>query len=154
MTQSFAGDFTGKLFAIVDPHGVAHTPDAETKNERLYSNLLPVDVPDVVYVARTKHTKAGAVYAAQKDSGKPFRSDFALKSGRIYMWAPADGTALEDVPSGPEESMPFGELGNRRYGLAAARGVAAERRTPGRPTRRLPLEQQYESSCTSAPPRI
>jgi hypothetical protein len=109
-TQAFTGDFTGKLFAIVDPHGVAHTPAAEKKNERLCSNLLPVDVPDVIYVAKTKHTKPGAVYAVHRDSGRSFRSDFVLKRGRIYMWSPAEGTALDAVPSGPVESMPFGEL--------------------------------------------
>lgn len=109
-TQEFAGDFTGKLFAIVDPHGVAHTPAAERKNERLFSNLLPVDVPDVLYVAKTKHTKPGAVYAVQKESGLRFRSDFVLKGGRIYMWAPPEGTALETVPSVEVKPMPFGEL--------------------------------------------
>ncbi len=47
-TQAFDGDFTGKLFALVDPHGVAHTPAAEFKREKLYTNLLPVDPPDLV----------------------------------------------------------------------------------------------------------
>jgi hypothetical protein len=109
-TQAFTGDFTGKLFAIVDPHGVAHTPAAEKKHERLCSNLLPVDVPDIIYVAKTKYTKPGAVYAVQTDSGRSFRSDFVLKGGRIYTWSPTEATALDAVPSGSVEALPFGEL--------------------------------------------
>ncbi|MGQ4619844.1 hypothetical protein, partial [Nocardia sp. R7R-8] len=120
-TQVFAGDFTGRLFAIVDPHGVAHTPAAERKNESLVSNLLPVDVPDVLYVAKTKHTKPGAVYAVQKESGLRFRSDFVLKGGRIYMWAHPESTALETVPSDEVKTMPFGELAD---GDADARRLA------------------------------
>jgi hypothetical protein len=109
-TQAFEGDFTGKLFAIVDPHGVAHTPAAEKKHERLVSNLLPVDVPDVVYVAKTKHKGLKTVYDSQRDSGLVYRSDFVLTRGRIYMWSPAEGTSLQDVVSGPLSAMPFGEL--------------------------------------------
>lgn len=109
-TQAFDGDFTGKLFALVDPHGVAHTPAAEFKHEKLYTNLLPVDVPDLLYVANTKLTKLGAVYGAQKDSGLDFRSDFVLKNGRIYMWDRPEGTSLEKVVSGEAQELLFGEL--------------------------------------------
>ena len=109
-TQALEGDFTGKLFAIVDPHGVAHTPRAELKHERLVSNLLPVDKPDVIYVADTKHSRAKSIYEAQRVSGLGFRSDFALSRGRVYMWSPADGTSLQDVISGPVTEIPFGEL--------------------------------------------
>lgn len=109
-TQAFDGDFTGRLFALVDPHGVAHTPAAEFKYERLYTNLLPVDVPDLVYVAKTKFTRPGAVYATQKDSGLDFRSDFVLKGGRIYMWDRPEGTSLEKVVAENAKGLPFGEL--------------------------------------------
>lgn len=109
-TQAFEGDFTGKLFAIADPHGVAHTPVAEKKHERLVSNLLPVAVPDVVYVAKTKHRGLKSVYDSQRDSGLVYRSDFVLTKGRIYMWSPAEGTSLQDVVTGPVAAMAFGEL--------------------------------------------
>lgn len=109
-TQTFDGDFTGKLFALVDPHGVAHTPAAEFKHEKLYTNLLPVDPPDLVYVAKTKYTKPGAVYAAQKASGLGFRSDFVLKNGKIYMWGRPEGTSLEKVVAENAKDLLFGEL--------------------------------------------
>ncbi len=109
-TQAFEGDFTGKLFAIVDPHGVAHTPVAEKKHERLVSNLLPVDVPDLVYVAKTKLKDLKTVYDSQRDAGLVYRSDFVLTRGRIYMWSPAEDTALQEVVSGPVSELPFGEL--------------------------------------------
>ena len=109
-TQAFEGDFTGKLFAIVDPHGVAHTPAAEKKRERLVSNLLPVDPPDFLYVADTKHTGKKTVFDEQRKSGLVYRSDFVLNRGRIYMWSPAEGTSLETVVAGPVTQLPFGEL--------------------------------------------
>lgn len=109
-TQALEGDFTGKLFAIVDPHGVAHTPSAEKKHERLISNLLPVDVPDVVYLAKTNYKSLKSVYDAQRESGLVYRSDFVLTRGRIYMWDPSAGTSLQDVAVSPETTMPFGEL--------------------------------------------
>jgi hypothetical protein len=109
-TQAFDGDFTGNLFVIADPHGIAHTPSAELKPERLVSNLLPLDAPDVVYVADTKHKGHKTIYDCQRDSGRVFRSDFALARGRIYMWDESDGTSLEEVASGPLSTVPFGEL--------------------------------------------
>lgn len=109
-TQAFEGDFTGKLFAIADPHGVAHTPSAEKKRERLISNLLPVDVPDIVYVAKTKHRGMKSIYDSQRDSGLVYRSDFVLNRGHIYMWSPAEGTSLQEVVVGPVTSIPFGEI--------------------------------------------
>lgn len=109
-TQSLEGDFTGKLFALVDPHGVAHTPSAEKKREKLVSNLLPVDVPDAVYSAKTRHRGLKAVYDSQRDSGLVYRSDFVLNRGRIYLWSPPEGTSLQDVASGTITTVPFGEL--------------------------------------------
>lgn len=109
-TQAFEGDFTGKLFALVDPHGVAHTPAAELKTETLYTNLLPVDVPDLLYVAKTAFTGLRAVYEAQRETERPFRKDFVLKKRHIYMWEPSVGTALEPVVSEAPKALPFGEL--------------------------------------------
>lgn len=109
-TQAFDGDFTGNLFAIADPHGVAHTPAAEVKRERLVTNLLPVDAPDVVYVAETTHRGLKTIYDSQRDSGLVYRSDFVLTRGRIYMWSPSEETSLADVAPGPVKAIPFGEL--------------------------------------------
>lgn len=109
-TQAIQGDFTGKLFALVDPHGVAHTPAAEEKREKLYSNLLPVDPPDVLYVAKTKVSGMRAMFEAQRESKRPFRQDMVLNHGRIYMWDPPGGTALEPVISEAAKELPFGEL--------------------------------------------
>lgn len=109
-TQSFDRDFTSNLFAIADPHGVAHTPAAELKPERLISNLLPVDAPDLVYVAKTKHRGHRSIFDSQRESGRVFRSDFVVSGGRIYMWSPSEETALEEVASGPVTELPFGEL--------------------------------------------
>jgi hypothetical protein len=109
-TQELVGDITGRLFAIADPHGVAHTPVAEKKHERLTSNLLEVDVPDLVYRAKTSHTKAGSVYEAQRKTRHPERSDFVLSGGRIYTWNPTPGTALAMVPDVAGTEIAFGEL--------------------------------------------
>jgi len=109
-TQEMVGDITGKLFAIADPHGVAHSPVAEKKRERLVSNMLEVDLPGVVYSAKTSHTKAKWVYAEQRKTRHEVRSDFVLWGGRIYTWAPTPGTALAIVPDSAGSEMPFGEL--------------------------------------------
>ncbi len=109
-TQELVGDISGKLFAIADPHGVAHTRVAERKNERLISNLLEVDVPDVVYSARTSHTSPKSVYAVQRKTKHEVRSDFVLWAGRIYAWNPTPGTALAMVPDSAGNPVSFGEL--------------------------------------------
>lgn len=109
-TQELEGDLTGKLFAIADPHGVAHTPVAERKSERLYSNMLGVDIPHIVYSATTSHHKPGSVYAAQRQTKHEVRSDFVLWGGRIFTWNPTPGTALALVPDSAGKEVPFGEL--------------------------------------------
>lgn len=111
-TQEIIGDISGKLFAIADPHGVAHTPIAEKKRERLISNLIGVDVPEIVYVARTSLTSPRAVYSAQRRTDHPVRSDFILWGGRIFTWGPTSGTALAMVPDSAAEPTPFSQLLN------------------------------------------
>lgn len=109
-TQELVGDISGKLYAIADPHGVAHTPVAERKHETLVSNLLEVDVPDLIYSAPTSLTSPKAVYYAQRQTKHEVRSDFVVWGGRIYTWSPTSGTALAMVPDAAGRPVPFGEL--------------------------------------------
>ncbi|WP_343908560.1 DUF4365 domain-containing protein [Nocardioides aquiterrae] len=109
-TQKFTGDLSAKLFALTDPHGAAHTPVADQRPEKLVSNLLPVDFPDVIYSAQASTSAVGAVYAAQRESPYPVRSDFVLSHGRLYAWAPLAGTGLVRSTTTAAREMPVGEL--------------------------------------------
>ncbi len=110
-TQELTGDFTGKMFAIADPHGVAHTPVAETKAERLVSNLVEVDVPLAIYSAPTRQRGIPDLYEKQRATNLPVGSDFVLANGRLYTWEPTAGTALAGMVDHDSHPMPFAELG-------------------------------------------
>ncbi|GAA4345521.1 DUF4365 domain-containing protein [Microbacterium rhizosphaerae] len=95
-TMGLAGDITGHLFAIADPEGRAHTPAPTRRPEKLTSNLISVHAPELVLSYATKARTPGEVYKAQRDSGLPFRHDFALSGGRLWTWSEVDGTSLGD----------------------------------------------------------
>lgn len=110
VTQSLSGDVTGKLFAIADPHGRAHTPVAAAAEETLVSNLLPLEAPEVFYSAKTSCQDRKSVYAVQHRTSCPIRSDFAISNSRIYTFTPTSGTALAHVPDLAMNERPIGEL--------------------------------------------
>ncbi len=109
-TQRLAGDMTSRLFAIVDPHGRAHTTVADPIAETLVSNLIPIEFPDTIWVAQTAARKPGHVYKDQRRSDHPIRSDFVLSRGRIFAWAPIVGTALIHATHTAANPIPAGEL--------------------------------------------
>lgn len=109
-TDAFTGDISTRLFAVADPHGRAHTPVPSAMPESLVTNLLPVDLPDVYYSARTSITKMGDVLRAQRRTKHPVRLDFVLANGRIYTWRPVAGTALAEVPYEAVRQNPVGDL--------------------------------------------
>ena len=96
-TMALVGDVTDHLFAIADPDGRSHTPVLVHRTEKLTSNLIGVEVPQIVLSYPTSAKGMGDVYRAQRDSGLPFRHDFAISGGRIWTWSEADQTGIAAV---------------------------------------------------------
>lgn len=111
-TQSFTRDISGRLFAVADPHGQAHTPVADHIHETLVSNLLPVEIPDVYYSAPVSTSRKADVYETQRKTKHPYRHDFVLSRGRIYTWEPTAGTSLAMVGDAAANTNPTAELAN------------------------------------------
>jgi hypothetical protein len=109
-TMALEGDITDRLFAIADPHGRAHTPVPDQRPETLVSNLLPVDLPPVVWSYKTTLRGRRAVYEAQRSSGLDVRDDFVLWGGRLITWEQADASGLSAAVSGPPRVRSIGEL--------------------------------------------
>ncbi|MBB3042498.1 DUF4365 domain-containing protein [Nocardioides soli] len=109
-TQRFDKDTTPRLFAVADPHGKAHTPVADHRAETLVSNLMPVEFPDSFFSATASTSSVGAIFAAQRDSPYPVRSDFVLSHGRIYAWDEIAGTGLVRSITSGSSRTPVGEL--------------------------------------------
>ncbi len=104
-TQRFDATTAHRLLNLADPHGQAHVPVAEHRQETLTSNLLPVAIPDVIYSAPTEHRQNRDVIAAQRASGMVVRHDFILRDGRLYCWLPPEATALASAVSGPTDAL-------------------------------------------------
>jgi hypothetical protein len=109
-TMELVGDITDRLFAIVDPHGRAHTPVPDRRAETLVSNLLPVDPPPVVWSYATTVRRRRAVYEAQESTGPEVRDDFVLWGGRLITCHAVDRTGLSAVVSGSPTIRPITEL--------------------------------------------
>lgn len=62
-TMAFDDDISGRLFAVADPHGQAHTSVAEHRAEKLVSNLLPVAIPEEYWSYKSRAKDTGHVYA-------------------------------------------------------------------------------------------
>ncbi|MFD5133988.1 DUF4365 domain-containing protein [Streptomyces olindensis] len=108
-TQRFDQDVAGRLLTVADPHGRAHVPVAEHREEVLTTNLLRVTLPSLIYRARTTYTNPKDVIAQQRDSAdSDVRRDFILRSGRIYSWLPPEETALRHVVNGPTDAVNTG----------------------------------------------
>ena len=109
-TMALEGDITDRLFAIADPRGRAYTPVPDKRSETLVSNLLPVDLPDVVWSYKTSCRRRRTGYEAQESSGLDVRDDFVLWSGRLLTWELADTSGLSAAVSGSPTVRPIGEL--------------------------------------------
>jgi hypothetical protein len=109
-TMALEGDITDRLFALADPHGRTHTPVPDRRTETLVSNLLPTDLPPIVWSYQTKIRSRKAVYEAQRSSGLALRDDFVLWNGRLLTWEQADTSGLSATVSGSPTTRPIGEL--------------------------------------------
>jgi len=99
--QRFDANAASRLLNLADPHGHAHVPVAEHRDELLTTNLLQVTIPALLYSAPAKYSDARGVLAHQRtDDMADLRHDFILRGGKIYTWLPPEETALRDVVSG------------------------------------------------------
>jgi hypothetical protein len=100
-TQRFDADAAQRLLNLADPHGRAHVPAAEHREETLTSNLLTVTIPDLVYRTPTQFQDPREVYERQREAGDDaVRHDFVRDGGQLYTWLPPQGTALASAVSG------------------------------------------------------
>jgi hypothetical protein len=99
-TQRFDADAAQRLLNLADPHGRAHAPAAEHREETLTSNLLTVTVPGLVYRTPTGLLYPREVYERQREAGDTVRHDFVPASGQLYSWLPPQDTALAGAVSG------------------------------------------------------
>ena len=105
-TQQFDASAAPALLTLTDPHGDAHTPGAVSRTERLFSNLLPVEVPVTLYTARTDLRAPREVFEAQRETGDPVRRDWILRAGKVCSWLPPEETALQAAVVGPTDVAP------------------------------------------------
>lgn len=110
ITMALEGDISDRLFAVADPHGRAHTPVADLRDETLESNLLPVSLPDVFWSYDAVVSTARKVYDLQRESGLEIRDDFTLFSGRLLTWNAVAGTSLACAVQGEPSIQAVGEL--------------------------------------------
>jgi hypothetical protein len=104
-TQRFDRDAAPRLLSLADPHGRAHVPVAEHREEVLTTNLLRVTLPYLIYNASTSYTDPRDIIARQRESEDPdVRHDFILRGGRVYSWLPPEATALRHVVNGPTDA--------------------------------------------------
>ena len=68
-TQRFDADAAQRLLNLADPHGRAHVPAAEHREETLTSNLLTVTIPDLVYRTPTQLQDPREIYERQREAG-------------------------------------------------------------------------------------
>ena len=100
-TQRFDADAAQRLLNLADPHGRAHVPAAEHREEILTSNLLTVTIPAVVYRTPTQFQDPREIYDQQREAaGDQVRHDFVRNSGHLYSWLPPQDTALSRAVSG------------------------------------------------------
>lgn len=109
-TMRLEGDITDHLFAIVDPEGRAHTPVPARRSEKLTSNLLSVQAPQIVLSYATKAKRLSDVYRAQRPTDLPYRHDFAVSGGRLWTWSEVDQTALDAAVHGAPDAHDLDSL--------------------------------------------
>jgi uncharacterized protein DUF4365 len=99
-TQRFDAGAAQRLLNLADPHGRAHVPTAEHREETLTSNLLTVTIPGLVYRTPTQFQDSREIYQRQRESGEAARQDFVRDGGQLYTWLPPQDTALAVAVSG------------------------------------------------------
>ena len=135
ITMSLEGDVSDRLFAVADPHGRAHTPVADLRDETLESNLLPVTMPDVFWAYDAAVTLPRKVYDLQRESSLDIRDDFTLFGGRLLTWSPVEDTALAGAVNGDPTIEATRRTARRQPGQRASTGALTQQRLPARPPR-------------------
>jgi hypothetical protein len=99
-THRFDAGAAQRLLNLADPHGRAHVPVAEHREETLTSNLLTLAIPDLVYRTPTQLQDPREVYERQREAGGAIRHDFVREGGFLHSWLPPKDTALASGVSG------------------------------------------------------
>jgi hypothetical protein len=102
-TQRFDAEAGHRLLSLADPHGRAHAPVAVHRPETLTSNLLSIDVPELIYSATTDLRYSREVIAHQAETAGDARHDFILRDGKLYTFRPPESTSLTTVVTGPTD---------------------------------------------------
>jgi hypothetical protein len=120
-TQRFDAGAAQRLLNLADPHGRAHVPTAEHREETLTSNLLTVVIPALVYRTPTQLQDPREIYEQQRKAGEgAVRHDFVRDGGQLYTWLPPQDTELAGAVSGDPVQVRTAHL--------AASGKAPEQR--------------------------
>ncbi|NED51507.1 DUF4365 domain-containing protein [Micromonospora aurantiaca] len=112
LTQRFDAEAGHRLLSLADPHGRAHAPASIPRPETLTSNLLSIEVPDIIYCATTDLRLSREVMARQAETAGEARGDFILRGDKIYTFRPPESTSLAAVPTGPTNVIPTDEWTN------------------------------------------
>jgi hypothetical protein len=119
-TQRFDADASQRLLNLADPHGRAHVPVAEHREETLTSNLLAVTIPGLVYRTPTQLQDPREIYERQREADDAVRHDFVRDGHQLYSWLPPQDTALATAVSGTSIKVGTAHL-------AASRKAAEQR---------------------------
>lgn len=105
-THRFDAAAAHRMLNLADPHGRAHVPVADHRDEVLTTNLLRVTIPALLYSAETSCTEPRDVITRQKEAdAADVRRDFILRNGKLYTWQPPEETELGGVVDGPTDAI-------------------------------------------------
>jgi hypothetical protein len=113
-TQRFDAGAAQRLLNLADPHGRAHVPAAEHREETLTSNLLTVAIPGLVYRTATQFQDSREIYQRQREAGEAVCQGFVRDGGQLYTWLPPQDTALAIAASGTSIKVGTAYLGASR----------------------------------------
>lgn len=107
-TQGFDSRAAGRLTALADPTGRAHTPVMASRSERLLSSLVPVDTPQTMFTAKIEvSTVREIVELVRKLHPRP--KAWLYRNGTIYSFVHPSELGLGSVITGPvHEDYPTG----------------------------------------------
>jgi hypothetical protein len=102
-TQRFDAEAGHRILSLADPHGRAHVPASPRRSESLTSNLLSINVPDLIYCATTDLQYSREVIARQAETADGTRHDFVLRGHKIFTLRPPESTSLATTVTGPTD---------------------------------------------------
>ncbi|WP_167762172.1 DUF4365 domain-containing protein [Blastococcus sp. CT_GayMR20] len=111
-TQRFDATAAPRLLSLADPHADARLVTAEQRPEVLLANLLPVTIPQTIYVSPTGASTPGEVYQAMRaEPAAATRLDWTLHDGRLFTFIDPTDTALSRAVTRTPEPIGMGEWG-------------------------------------------